>query len=76
MLGSSSIQSFSFFLFPSIQSFKISTHLIHTHLFFVSRAYSEIKMEFEKVNYLMIPSHMIDLQKLLNRYITSKLNSF
>uniref|UniRef100_A0A6N2MXE7 Protein Ycf2 n=1 Tax=Salix viminalis TaxID=40686 RepID=A0A6N2MXE7_SALVM len=40
------------------------------------RAYSELQTEFEKVKSLMIPSYMIELRKLLDRYPTSELNSF
>ncbi|KAJ7941252.1 Protein Ycf2, partial [Quillaja saponaria] len=51
-------------------------YLVRTHLLFVSRAYSELQTEFEKVKSLMIPSYMIELRKLLDRYPTSELNSF
>ncbi|EEF39133.1 conserved hypothetical protein [Ricinus communis] len=51
-------------------------YLIRTHLLFVSRAYSELQTEFEKVKSLMIPSYMIELRKLLDMYPTSELNSF
>ncbi|KAJ7941373.1 Ycf2, partial [Quillaja saponaria] len=37
---------------------------------------SELQTEFEKVKSLMIPSYMIELRKLLDRYPTSELNSF
>ncbi|KAK8317358.1 hypothetical protein V6Z11_A13G102600 [Gossypium hirsutum] len=43
--------------------------LISTHL-------RSPNTEFKKVKSLMIPSYMIELQKLLDRYPTSKLNSF
>ncbi|MCD9644311.1 Protein Ycf2 A, partial [Datura stramonium] len=39
-------------------------------------ASSELQTEFEKVKSLMIPSSMIELRKLLDRYSTSELNSF
>uniref|UniRef100_A0A6N2LEZ0 Protein Ycf2 n=1 Tax=Salix viminalis TaxID=40686 RepID=A0A6N2LEZ0_SALVM len=55
---------------------EISRYLVRTHLLFVSRAYSELQTEFEKVKSLMIPSYMIELRKLLDRYPTSELNSF
>ncbi|KAL7186692.1 hypothetical protein ACSBR2_028421 [Camellia fascicularis] len=51
-------------------------YLIRTHLLFVSRVSSELHTEFEKVKSLMIPSSMIELQKLLDRYPTSEPNSF
>ncbi|KAL2345712.1 hypothetical protein Fmac_006997 [Flemingia macrophylla] len=38
--------------------------------------YHELQTEFENVKSLMIPSYMIELRKLLNRYPTSELNSF
>ncbi|KAL3598374.1 hypothetical protein D5086_006292 [Populus alba] len=55
---------------------EISRYLVRTHLLFVSRAYSELQTKFEKVKSLMIPSYMIELRKLLDRYPTSELNSF
>lgn len=54
----------------------VAGYLVRTHLLFVSRAYSELQTEFEKVKSLMIPSYMIELRKLLDRYPTSELNSF
>nr|YP_009019931.1 hypothetical chloroplast RF21 [Azadirachta indica]YP_009019949.1 hypothetical chloroplast RF21 [Azadirachta indica]AHJ91361.1 hypothetical chloroplast RF21 [Azadirachta indica]AHJ91380.1 hypothetical chloroplast RF21 [Azadirachta indica]UJH19875.1 Ycf2 [Azadirachta indica]UJH19903.1 Ycf2 [Azadirachta indica] len=54
----------------------VAGYLVCTHLLFVSRAYSELQTEFEKVKSLMIPSYMIELRKLLDRYPTSELNSF
>ncbi|KAG4169338.1 hypothetical protein ERO13_A12G088950v2 [Gossypium hirsutum] len=42
----------------------------------LSSTYSELQTEFEKVKSLMIPSYMIELRKLLDRYPTSELNSF
>nr|YP_010457571.1 hypothetical protein RF2 [Microtropis osmanthoides]YP_010457590.1 hypothetical protein RF2 [Microtropis osmanthoides]UUA68808.1 hypothetical protein RF2 [Microtropis osmanthoides]UUA68809.1 hypothetical protein RF2 [Microtropis osmanthoides] len=51
----------------------VAGYLVRTHLLFVSRAYSELQTEFEKVKSLMIPSYMIELRKLLDRY---ELNSF
>ncbi|EYU44057.1 hypothetical protein MIMGU_mgv1a024475mg, partial [Erythranthe guttata] len=41
-----------------------------------ARALSELQTEFEKVKSLMIPSSMIELRKLLDRYPTSAPNSF
>nr|QCT81923.1 Ycf2 [Protea caffra subsp. kilimandscharica]QCT81945.1 Ycf2 [Protea caffra subsp. kilimandscharica] len=54
----------------------VAGYLIRTHLLFVSRASSELQTEFEKIKSLMIPSYMIELRKLLDRYPTSELNSF
>ncbi|KAH0709140.1 hypothetical protein KY284_010567 [Solanum tuberosum] len=54
----------------------VSTTLARTHLLFVSRASRELETEFEKVKSLMIPSSMIELRKLLDRYPPSELNSF
>ncbi|KAG5054634.1 hypothetical protein JHK85_007144 [Glycine max] len=54
----------------------VAGYLARTHLLFVSRVYSELQTEFKKVKYLMIPSYMIELRKLLDRYPTSELNSF
>jgi hypothetical protein len=45
-------------------------------LIFVSRAFSELQTELEQIKSLMIPSYMIELRKLLDRYPTSELNSF
>ncbi|KAK9080994.1 hypothetical protein Scep_031027 [Stephania cephalantha] len=58
--------------FPS----SVAGYLVRTHLLFVSRASSELQTEFEKIKSLMIPSYMIELRKLLDRYPTSELNSF
>ncbi|KAL0302504.1 UNVERIFIED_CONTAM: protein Ycf2 A [Sesamum calycinum] len=54
----------------------VAGYLVRTHLLFVSRASSELQTEFEKVKSLMIPSSMIELRKLLDRYPTSAPNSF
>nr|YP_010334742.1 Ycf2 protein [Dasispermum suffruticosum]UNH91658.1 Ycf2 protein [Dasispermum suffruticosum] len=54
----------------------VAGYLFRTHLIFVSRASSELQTEFEKVKSLMIPSSMIELRKLLDRYPTSEPNSF
>nr|YP_010379712.1 hypothetical protein RF2 [Astragalus obscurus]UCS40853.1 hypothetical protein RF2 [Astragalus obscurus] len=51
-------------------------YLIFTHLLFVSRFYGELQTEFQQVKSFMIPSYMIELRKLLDRYPTSGLNSF
>nr|YP_010593718.1 hypothetical protein RF2 [Elatostema salvinioides]YP_010593737.1 hypothetical protein RF2 [Elatostema salvinioides]WAJ54395.1 hypothetical protein RF2 [Elatostema salvinioides]WAJ54414.1 hypothetical protein RF2 [Elatostema salvinioides] len=56
--------------------FLVAGYLVCTHLLFVSRAYSELQTEFERVKSLMIPSYMIELRKLLDGYPTSELNSF
>jgi len=41
-------------------------YLVRTHLLFVSRVYSELRTEFEKVKSFMIPSDMIELRKFLD----------
>ncbi|KAL4010046.1 hypothetical protein IC575_030523 [Cucumis melo] len=56
------------FLYSILFLLLIAVYLVRTHLLFVSRAYSELQTEFEKVKSLMIPSYMIELRKLLDRY--------
>nr|YP_010474811.1 hypothetical protein RF2 [Corydalis fargesii]YP_010474824.1 hypothetical protein RF2 [Corydalis fargesii]UVH69098.1 hypothetical protein RF2 [Corydalis fargesii]UVH69111.1 hypothetical protein RF2 [Corydalis fargesii] len=51
-------------------------YLVNTHLLFVSRASSELQTDFKKIKSLMIPSYMIELRKLLDRYPPSERNSF
>nr|YP_009631186.1 Ycf2 [Sanguisorba tenuifolia]YP_009631205.1 Ycf2 [Sanguisorba tenuifolia]YP_009691815.1 hypothetical chloroplast RF21 [Sanguisorba officinalis]YP_009691832.1 hypothetical chloroplast RF21 [Sanguisorba officinalis]YP_010134808.1 hypothetical protein RF2 [Sanguisorba stipulata]YP_010134826.1 hypothetical protein RF2 [Sanguisorba stipulata]UED15873.1 Ycf2 [Sanguisorba tenuifolia var. alba]WDD57203.1 Ycf2 [Sanguisorba tenuifolia var. tenuifolia]QCA41051.1 Ycf2 [Sanguisorba tenuifolia]QCA410 len=64
------------FLYSILFLLLIAGYLVRTHLLFVSRAYSELQTEFERVKSLMIPSYMIELRKLLHRYPPSELNSF
>ena len=64
------------FLYSILFLLLVAGYLVCTHLLFVSQAYSELQTEFEKVKSLMIPSYMIKLRKLLDRYPTSELNSF
>ncbi|KAK5792958.1 hypothetical protein PVK06_034091 [Gossypium arboreum] len=64
------------FLYSILFLLLVAGYLVRTHLLFVSRAYSGLQTEFEKVKSLMIPSYMIELRKLLDRYPTSELNSF
>nr|YP_009309134.1 hypothetical chloroplast RF21 [Primula veris]AOS86798.1 hypothetical chloroplast RF21 [Primula veris] len=64
------------FLYSILFLLLVAGYLVRTHLLFVSRASSELQTEFEKVKSLMIPSSMIELQKLLDRYPTSEPNSF
>nr|QUB07480.1 hypothetical chloroplast RF21 [Halimodendron halodendron] len=64
------------FLYSILFLLLVTGYLIYTHLLFVSRFYSELQTEFEQVKSFMIPSYMIELQKLLDRYPTSELNSF
>nr|UBD07900.1 hypothetical chloroplast RF21 [Primula sikkimensis]UBD07917.1 hypothetical chloroplast RF21 [Primula sikkimensis]USN91598.1 Ycf2 protein [Primula sikkimensis]USN91616.1 Ycf2 protein [Primula sikkimensis] len=64
------------FLYLILFLLLVAGYLVRTHLLFVSRASSELQTEFEKVKSLMIPSSMIELQKLLDRYPTSEPNSF
>jgi len=66
MFGSSSIQSFSFFLLLDIFV------LTHSSLCFLE-AYSELQQN-SKVKSLMIPSYMIELQNLL--YLSENLSGF
>nr|DBA09517.1 TPA_asm: Ycf2 protein [Corydalis boweri]DBA09527.1 TPA_asm: Ycf2 protein [Corydalis boweri] len=54
----------------------VAGYLVNTHLLFVSRASSELHTDFKKIKSLMIPSYMIELRKLLDRYPTSERNSF
>nr|YP_010293014.1 hypothetical protein RF2 [Eriocaulon alpestre]YP_010293031.1 hypothetical protein RF2 [Eriocaulon alpestre]YP_010473212.1 hypothetical protein RF2 [Eriocaulon faberi]YP_010473229.1 hypothetical protein RF2 [Eriocaulon faberi]ULQ65804.1 hypothetical protein RF2 [Eriocaulon buergerianum]ULQ65295.1 hypothetical protein RF2 [Eriocaulon alpestre]ULQ65312.1 hypothetical protein RF2 [Eriocaulon alpestre]ULQ65821.1 hypothetical protein RF2 [Eriocaulon buergerianum]UVH66235.1 hypothetical protein len=51
-------------------------YLVRIHLLFASRASSELQTELEKIQSWMIPSYKMELQKLLDRYPTSELNSF
>ncbi|CAI8585201.1 unnamed protein product, partial [Vicia faba] len=54
----------------------VTGYLVYTHLFFVSRFSNELQTEFEQVKSLMIPSYIIELRKLLDRYPLSEQNSF
>nr|UFI07857.1 putative RF21 [Arceuthobium verticilliflorum] len=63
------------FLYSILILLFVAGYLVRTHLLFVSRS-SELQTEFEKVKSLMIPSCMMELRKLLDRYPTSELNSF
>nr|YP_010121606.1 Ycf2 [Pinguicula alpina]YP_010121622.1 Ycf2 [Pinguicula alpina]QRE78582.1 Ycf2 [Pinguicula alpina]QRE78583.1 Ycf2 [Pinguicula alpina] len=64
------------FLYSILFLLLVAAYLVRTHLLFVSRASSELQTEFEKVKSLMIPSSMMELRKLLDRYPTSAPNSF
>nr|YP_010575694.1 Ycf2 protein [Xylanche himalaica]YP_010575702.1 Ycf2 protein [Xylanche himalaica]UZN42927.1 Ycf2 protein [Xylanche himalaica]UZN42935.1 Ycf2 protein [Xylanche himalaica] len=64
------------FLYSILFLLLVAGYLVRTHLLFVSRASSELQTEFERVKSLMIPSSMIELRKLLDRYPTSAPNSF
>nr|ATL60393.1 Ycf2 [Cubanola domingensis] len=64
------------FLYSTLFLLLVAGYLVRTHLLFVSRVSSELQTEFEKVKSLMIPSSMIELRKLLDRYLTSEPNSF
>nr|YP_009863963.1 Ycf2 [Corsia dispar]QKE31450.1 Ycf2 [Corsia dispar] len=64
------------FLYSILFLLLVAGYLIHIHLIFVFRAYSELQTELEKIKSLMIPSYMIELRKLLDRYPTYELNSF
>nr|ATL59840.1 Ycf2 [Retiniphyllum pilosum] len=64
------------FLYSTLFLLLVAGYLVHTHLLFVSRVSSELQTEFERVKSLIIPSSMIELRKLLDRYPTSEPNSF
>nr|WOC90959.1 hypothetical chloroplast RF21 [Utricularia arenaria]WOC90978.1 hypothetical chloroplast RF21 [Utricularia arenaria] len=64
------------FLYSILFLLLVAGYLVRTHLLFVSRASSELQTEFERVKSLMIPSSMMELRKLLDRYPTSAPNSF
>jgi len=64
------------FLFSILLLILVTGYLVHTHIFFVSRFSNELQTEFEQVKSLMIPSYMMELQKLLDRYPISEQNSF
>nr|YP_009568204.1 hypothetical protein RF2 [Sesuvium portulacastrum]YP_009568221.1 hypothetical protein RF2 [Sesuvium portulacastrum]QBE85991.1 hypothetical protein RF2 [Sesuvium portulacastrum]QBE85992.1 hypothetical protein RF2 [Sesuvium portulacastrum]UJJ81973.1 Ycf2 [Sesuvium portulacastrum]UJJ81990.1 Ycf2 [Sesuvium portulacastrum] len=72
-LGSPNVREF---FYSILFLLLVAGYLVHTHLLFVFRASSELQTEFEKVKSLMIPSYMIELRKLLDRYPTSEPNSF
>nr|YP_010586903.1 Ycf2 protein [Morina chinensis]YP_010586920.1 Ycf2 protein [Morina chinensis]UZZ44988.1 Ycf2 protein [Morina chinensis]UZZ45005.1 Ycf2 protein [Morina chinensis] len=55
------------FLYSILFLLLVAGYLVPTHLLFASRASSGLQTEFEKVKSLMIPSSMIELQKLLKR---------
>ncbi|MBA0779725.1 hypothetical protein Gotri_003939, partial [Gossypium trilobum] len=54
------------FLYSIIFLLFVAGYLVRTHLLFVSRAYSKLQTEFEKVKSLMISLYMIELRKLLD----------
>nr|ATL61253.1 Ycf2 [Theligonum cynocrambe] len=64
------------FLYSTLFLLLVAGYLVRTHLLFVSRVFSELQTEFERVKSLMIPSYTIELRKLLDRYPTSEPNSF
>nr|YP_010461453.1 hypothetical protein RF2 [Allium xiangchengense]YP_010461472.1 hypothetical protein RF2 [Allium xiangchengense]UUF92624.1 hypothetical protein RF2 [Allium xiangchengense]UUF92625.1 hypothetical protein RF2 [Allium xiangchengense] len=64
------------FLYSILFLLLVAGYLVRIHLLFFSRASSELQTELEKIKSLMIPSYMIELRKLLDRYPTSELNSF
>ena len=55
---------------------RIKYNLLCRYFFIISWVYNELKIEFEKVQLLMISSNIIELWKLLDKYFTSELNSF
>nr|WCQ78592.1 hypothetical chloroplast RF21 [Galeola lindleyana]WCQ78594.1 hypothetical chloroplast RF21 [Galeola lindleyana] len=64
------------FLYSIFLLLLVAGYLVRIHLLFFSRASSELQTELEKIKSLMIPSYMMESQKLLYRYPTSELNSF
>nr|YP_009689001.1 Ycf2 [Paris japonica]YP_009689018.1 Ycf2 [Paris japonica]QEL51632.1 Ycf2 [Paris japonica]QEL51649.1 Ycf2 [Paris japonica] len=64
------------FLYSILFLLLVAGYLVRIHLFFVSRTSIDLYIELEKIKSLMIPSYMIELRKLLDRYPTSELNSF
>nr|YP_010474456.1 hypothetical protein RF2 [Corydalis minutiflora]YP_010474485.1 hypothetical protein RF2 [Corydalis minutiflora]UVH68743.1 hypothetical protein RF2 [Corydalis minutiflora]UVH68772.1 hypothetical protein RF2 [Corydalis minutiflora] len=54
----------------------VAGYLVNTHLLFVSRDSSKLQTDFKKIQSLLIPSYMIELRQLLDRYPTSEQNSF
>nr|UZP47114.1 hypothetical chloroplast RF21 [Allium triquetrum]UZP47115.1 hypothetical chloroplast RF21 [Allium triquetrum] len=64
------------FLYSILFLLLVAGYLVRIHLLFFSQASSELQTELEKIKSLMIPSYMIELRKLLDRYPTSELNSF
>ncbi|NP_064101.1 orf143b (mitochondrion) [Beta vulgaris subsp. vulgaris] len=72
-LGSPNVREF---FYSILFLLLVAGYLVRTHLLFVFRASSELQTEFEKVKSLMIPSYMIELRKLLDRYPTSEPNFF
>nr|UED18839.1 hypothetical protein RF2 [Euphorbia bisellenbeckii]UED18857.1 hypothetical protein RF2 [Euphorbia bisellenbeckii] len=64
------------FLYSILFLLLVVGYLVPAHLIFFSRAYSELETEFEKVKSFMIPSYMIELRKLLDRYPIPEPNSF
>nr|YP_009450069.1 hypothetical chloroplast RF2 [Burmannia cryptopetala]YP_009450075.1 hypothetical chloroplast RF2 [Burmannia cryptopetala]ANK36266.1 hypothetical chloroplast RF2 [Burmannia cryptopetala]ANK36272.1 hypothetical chloroplast RF2 [Burmannia cryptopetala] len=64
------------FLYSILFLLLVAGYLVRIHLFCVSRAASELQTELEKIKSFMIPSYMMELRKLLDRYPISELNSF
>ncbi|MFS7916780.1 Protein Ycf2 [Helianthus anomalus] len=64
------------FLYAILFLLLVAAYLVCTHLLFVFGASSELQAEFENVKSLMIPSSMIELQNILDRYPTSEPNYF
>ncbi|CAN6462594.1 unnamed protein product [Victoria cruziana] len=64
------------FLYSILFLLLIAGYLVRTHLLFIFQVSSELQTELEKIKSLMIPSYMIELRKLLERYPPPELNSF
>nr|YP_010832659.1 hypothetical chloroplast RF21 [Astragalus jiuquanensis]WFG52401.1 hypothetical chloroplast RF21 [Astragalus jiuquanensis] len=64
------------FLYSILLFLLVTGYLLFTYLLFISRLYGELQTEFQQVKSLMIPSYIIELRKLLDRYPISGLNYF
>nr|YP_010010810.1 hypothetical chloroplast RF21 [Tibetia himalaica]QOI00429.1 hypothetical chloroplast RF21 [Tibetia himalaica] len=64
------------FLYSILFLLFVTGYLIYTHLLFVSRFSRELQTEFEQVKSFMIPTYMIELRKLLDKYPISDFNWF
>jgi len=64
------------FLYSVLSLLLVVGYFVCIFLYRLSKDYGEFQTELKKVKSLMIPSYTIKLRKLLDRYPTSKLNSF
>nr|YP_010185595.1 Ycf2 protein [Epilobium hirsutum]YP_010185612.1 Ycf2 protein [Epilobium hirsutum]QVL23092.1 Ycf2 protein [Epilobium hirsutum]QVL23109.1 Ycf2 protein [Epilobium hirsutum] len=56
------------FLYSILFLLLVAGYLLFSHLIFFSRAYSELQRDFARAQSLMIPSYIVELRKLLDRY--------